>query len=164
MITEKRDHARDKHRRSPSVQVWPVVASQIPDLVDIAAECFPDWQPQSLDWLVMIDVAHIWVAIEGDRVVGFMIYDADNDYVRLRSIAVTKSHRRHGIAREMLDTLFAQRIFARIGQVKCRCREDRLDAHLFLKSIGFVYFGLEHRAYPGGETAYWFRLKPEGQS
>ena len=77
------------------------------------------------------------VAENGDRVVGFMIYELHKTRLHLLNLAVGKSHRRLGAGTQMLAKLLAKLSSQRRTRILLEVRETNLQAQLFFRKMGF---------------------------
>jgi ribosomal protein S18 acetylase RimI-like enzyme len=105
-------------------------------------------------WESFCDPSRVWrvltapgvsaaVALDGERVVGFAYVQSDGEVqAHLSNIAVTQSHRRRGIARQIIEEAFG------------RCGAKRID---LVSSEGAekFYRSFQHREFPG------FRIYPD---
>lgn len=96
-------------------------------------------------------------AFDGERLVGFMRYVRFSRLSRrhvaeVRSVYVRRSHRRHGLARRLLDRLVAEAGAAGIESLVLSVLSTNLPARRLYQSAGFVVYGEEPKAIrkPGG--------------
>lgn len=113
---------------------------------------------------------HYVGAFEGDRLVGFMRYVRFSRLSRrhvaeVRSVYVRGSHRRRGLARELLDHLVQEAKAAGIESLILSVLSTNLSARRLYESAGFDVYGEEPRAIrkPGGDIGQlhlWRDLSP----
>jgi GNAT superfamily N-acetyltransferase len=82
--------------------------SHYPDIVALLHCCFqPAWEPQTLIDRVYFephyDPNHVWMAREAGQMLGFMVTTLVEDRAWLKLIAVDPTHRRKGLARDLLS-------------------------------------------------------------
>ncbi len=77
------------------------------------------------------------VAEQGERVVGFMIYELHKTRLHLLNFAVAKDVRRRGVGQQMVDKLIGKLSSQRRTRLSLEVRETNLDAQLFFKTAGF---------------------------
>jgi ribosomal-protein-alanine N-acetyltransferase len=77
------------------------------------------------------------VAEQGERVVGFMIYELHKTRLHILNFAVAPEFRRRGVGRQMVDKLLCKLSSQRRTRITLEVRETNLPAQLFFKSSGF---------------------------
>ncbi|MFO0936409.1 MAG: ribosomal protein S18-alanine N-acetyltransferase [Gemmataceae bacterium] len=77
------------------------------------------------------------VAEQGDRIVGFMIYELHKNKLNVLNFAVAPHVRRMGVGSQMCQKLLAKLQSHRRGKVTLAVRESNLPAQLFFKEHGF---------------------------
>jgi [ribosomal protein S18]-alanine N-acetyltransferase len=77
------------------------------------------------------------VAEQGERVVGFMIYELHKSRLHILNFAVAKGVRMRGIGRQMADKLASKLSSQRRTRITLEVRETNLAAQLFFKKVGF---------------------------
>lgn len=82
--------------------------------------------------------------VDGE-VVGFIIYELQFDRFYIINMAVMPSHRKRGIAREMIGhvTDKLNNGYKRRRKVETYVSDHFLDAHIFFKRVGFRAIGVE---------------------
>lgn len=78
------------------------------------------------------------VLYEGDTPVGLLMYtlDSDNRAIDVHNLVVKRRHRRKNHGTRMLNWLLV-RMVGNYDKITLHVRESNLDAHLFLKAVGF---------------------------
>lgn len=81
----------------------------------------------------------IYVAIDGDRVVGYLLFriSKSNLIISVVHLCVDFEYRRHGVGKSLLDFLRENKSFQTRG-ITLHCREDFEEACTFYKKYGFV--------------------------
>lgn len=77
------------------------------------------------------------VAEQGERVVGFMIYELHKTRLHILNFAVAKHARYRGVGRQMAEKLVSKLSGQRRTRISLEVRETNLPAQLFFKSVGF---------------------------
>lgn len=95
------------------------------------------------------------VAEQGERVVGFMIYELHKSKLHILNFAVHPDYRRCGVGAQMAEKLMSKLSSHRRTRVVLELRETNLDAQLFFRSVGFRATGVTREFYSdSGEDAY----------
>ncbi len=98
------------------------------------------------------------VAEQGERVLGFMIYELHRNRLELLNFAVSPSHRRSGVGHQMIAKLVGKLSSHRRTKIVVACRETMLDAQLFLRVEGFRATEVVRECYDdSGEDGYVFQ-------
>src|SRR5262245_15847630 len=77
------------------------------------------------------------VAEQGEKVVGFMIYELHKSKLHILNFAVSPSYRRTGIGGQMVAKLISKLSSHRRTRITLEVRETNLPAQLFFRSQGF---------------------------
>jgi ribosomal-protein-alanine N-acetyltransferase len=77
------------------------------------------------------------VAEQGERVVGFMIYELHKSRLEVLDFAVHPDERRQGIGRQMVAKLIGKLSNHRRTRIALDVRESSLDSQLFFRTQGF---------------------------
>lgn len=105
------------------------------------------------------------VAEQGDRIVGFMIYELHKNKLNVLNFAVAPHIRRQGVGSQMCQKLIAKLQSHRRSKVTLAVRESNLPAQLFFKGHGFKANKVLKSYYEdSGEDAFSmeFRIETEG--
>jgi ribosomal-protein-alanine N-acetyltransferase len=95
------------------------------------------------------------VAEQGEKVVGFMIYELHKTKLHILNFAVHSEHRRNGIGAQMAEKLVSKLSSHRRTKIMVEVRETSLDVQLFYRSAGFRATGVARDFYSdSGEDAY----------
>src|SRR5262249_510276 len=76
-------------------------------------------------------------AEQGERVVGFMIYELHKAKLHILNFAVHPAYRRYGIGAQMVSKLISKLSSHRRTQITLEVRETNLAAQLFFRAQGF---------------------------
>jgi ribosomal-protein-alanine N-acetyltransferase len=95
------------------------------------------------------------VAEQGERIVGFMVYELHRNRIHVLDFAVHPEFRRQGVGRQMIAKLVGKLSAQRRNRIALMIRETNVPAQFFYKSMGFraVEVVREHFA-DTGEDAY----------
>jgi [ribosomal protein S18]-alanine N-acetyltransferase len=77
------------------------------------------------------------VAEQGEKVVGFMIYELHKSKLHILNFAVTGGYRRAGVGAQMVSKLISKLSSHRRTRITLEVRETNLSAQLFFRSQGF---------------------------
>src|SRR6516164_934068 len=77
------------------------------------------------------------VAEQGEKVVGFMIYELHKAKLHILNFAVQPSHRRSGVGAQMVAKLVSKLSSHRRTRITLEVRETNLAAQLFFRAQGF---------------------------
>ena len=77
------------------------------------------------------------VAEQGERVVGFMIYELHKAKLHILNFAVHPAHRRRGVGSQMVAKLVSKLSSHRRTRITLEVRETNLPAQLFFRHEGF---------------------------
>ena len=77
------------------------------------------------------------VAEQGEKVVGFMIYEIHKNKLHILNFAVHPNYRRHGVGGQMVAKLISKLSSHRRTRITLEVRETNLAAQLFFSRQGF---------------------------
>src|SRR5690554_6075490 len=121
--------------------------------VERAAHAHP-WQRESFEREFTLEWSRIWVATEGDRVVGFLAFWRVLDELHILDVAVHPDVQRRGVARGMLEMLLALGQAHDVVAVLLEVRVSNQAAIALYKRLGFERMGRRKRYYEDGEDAW----------
>ncbi len=93
------------------------------------------------------------VAEQGERIVGFMVYELHGDHLVVLNFGVRRRYRRSGVGRQMLMKLVSKLSSHRRTHVEVPASDERLGVHLWLKACGFTAVRVE-----GSDYVFEFRV------
>ncbi|WP_165247941.1 ribosomal protein S18-alanine N-acetyltransferase [Paludisphaera soli] len=95
------------------------------------------------------------IAEQGERIVGFMIYELHRNRIHVLDFATHPDFRRQGVGKQMIAKLVSKLSSQRRNRIALLLRETNVTAQLFYKTMGFraVEVIREHFA-DTGEDAY----------
>jgi ribosomal-protein-alanine N-acetyltransferase len=95
------------------------------------------------------------VAEQGERIVGFMIYELHRSRIDLLDFATHQDMRRRGVGRQMIAKLVSKLSSQRRNRIALWVRETNLPAQLFFRVVGFRAVEVLREHFPDtGEDAY----------
>ena len=92
------------------------------------------------------------VAEDGDRIVGFMIYELHKKHLHLLNLAVHPEFRFRGVGRQMVKALIQKLSSQRRNRILVEVRERNTQAQLFFKQMGFRAVAVLHNFYEPEQT------------
>lgn len=128
------------HESQPQLRVhirW-MIRRDMPEVLNIERESFefPWFEEDFIRCLRQRNCIGM-VAEQGERVVGFMIYELHKSRLHILNFAVAKGMRGRGIGRQMADKLASKLSSQRRTRITLEVRETNLPAQLFFKKVGF---------------------------
>jgi ribosomal-protein-alanine N-acetyltransferase len=100
------------------------------------------------------------VAEQGEKVVGFMIYELHKAKLHILNFAVHPSHRRCGVGAQMVAKLISKLSSHRRTRITLEVRETNLSAQLFFRQQGFRAVRVLRAYYEdSGEDAFLMQYK-----
>jgi [ribosomal protein S18]-alanine N-acetyltransferase len=100
------------------------------------------------------------VAEQGERVVGFMIYELHKNKLHILNFAVHPSYRRFGVGTQMVSKLISKLSSHRRTKITLEVRETNLGAQLFFRTQEFKALRVLRAFYEdSGEDAYLLQYK-----
>jgi ribosomal-protein-alanine N-acetyltransferase len=100
------------------------------------------------------------VAEQGEKVVGFMIYELHKNKLHILNFAVAPSCRRFGVGSQMVAKLISKLSSHRRTRITLEVRETNLDAQLFFRQQGFKALRVVRSFYEdSGEDAYLLQYR-----
>src|SRR6516164_2069695 len=100
------------------------------------------------------------VAEQGEKVVGFMIYELHKSKLHILNFAVQLACRRGGVGAQMVAKLVSKRSSHRRTRITLEVRETNLAAQLFVRSQGFKAVGVLRSFYEdSGEDAFQMQYR-----
>ncbi len=100
------------------------------------------------------------VAEQGEKVVGFMIYELHKTKLHILNFAVHPLYRRRGVGAQMVAKLISKLSSHRRTRITLEVRETNLPGQLFFKTQGFVALKVLRAYYDDtGEDAYLMQYR-----
>ena len=100
------------------------------------------------------------VAEQGEKVVGFMIYELHKNKLHILNFAVHPAFRRYGVGAQMVAKLISKLSSHRRTRITLEVRETNLGAQLFFQKQGFKALRVLRAFYEdSGEDAYLLQYR-----
>jgi ribosomal-protein-alanine N-acetyltransferase len=115
-----------------------MIRRDMPEVLQAEQECFEyAWTEE--DFLRCLRQRNCigMVAEQGEKVVGFMIYELHKSKLHILNFAVGPVHRRTGIGGQMVAKLISKLSNHRRTKITLAVRETNLSAQLFFRAQGF---------------------------
>ena len=143
------------------VEIRPAVSADAASVDRIAREAYATYVPRigrepapmTADHAVLIARGEVWVAVEGDELIGFVVLRAGPQSLLLESVAVSAPHRGRGVGRALIG--FAER-HARdlgLGSVELYTNVLMTENLRYYPRLGYVEF--DRRSEHGFERVYF---------
>jgi [ribosomal protein S18]-alanine N-acetyltransferase len=135
--------------------------SDIPQLIEIENLSYlHPWNHEDFSVSLRKD-DHVGVVLEVDKkIVGYLIYQSTKTVCNIIGLAIHPDNRKKGGGKFLLDYLKKKYNKKKVFKIKISVSDTMLDAHNFLKSMGFVavrvlknHFGPSHDGYEFLHTA-----------
>jgi ribosomal-protein-alanine N-acetyltransferase len=135
-MSAEQQHAESKHQVRVHIR-W-MIRRDMPEVLDIerASFEFPWFEEDFIRCLRQRNCIGM-VAEQGERVVGFMIYELHKTRLHILNFAVASEFRRSGVGRQMIEKLVGKLSSQRRTRITLEVRETNLPAQLFFKAAGF---------------------------
>ena len=137
--TRKEAEVSADPKQQTRVHIRWMIRRDMPEVLDIEGESFefPWFEEDFIRCLRQRNCIGM-VAEQGDRVVGFMIYELHKTRLHILNFAVSESARMRGVGRQMAEKLVSKLSGQRRTRITLEVRETNLGAQLFFKQVGFV--------------------------
>lgn len=96
------------------------------------------------------------VAVKGERVVGFFVYELAKGSLQLLNLGVHPDWQGQGIGRQCIDKVVEKLSSMRRNRVVCHVRESNLGGQKFMRACGLRAVGIVDRFFDNAEAAYKF--------
>ena len=135
------------------VQIQPLTAKHLAQVVEIEETCFNDAWPLSVFRDSILNPPAAWVALKETQVVGYLITQTILDEIHLYNIAVREDFQRQGIANRLMAFLFQKAHTEDIHRILLEVRASNRAAIQFYQKSGFRELYLRKEYYDDGEDA-----------
>lgn len=124
------------------IEYVPMTAEQVPQLAAIEKLCFSDpWNEQSIATELTNPLSEWFVALEGDRVVGYVGSQTVLGETDMMNLAVHPDRRRRGIARQLVVTLVEALAQRGSHSLTLEVRVSNEPARALYEQLGFSQVG-----------------------
>lgn len=131
------------------VVIMPMTIDHIPQVVRIEQRVFASpWRSEVfMHELQGINVSRSFVALDGDRVAGYMIAWFIEDEIHLINIAVAREDQRKGVGSDLLLHLIELALDEGRKLITLEVRAGNIAAVALYRSFSFEYAGMRERYY-----------------
>lgn len=130
-----------------------LTAEHLPEVMKIEKASFSDPWPESAFRDLMIQFRTNWVAVQEDRVTGFLVTQWVLDEIHILNLAVVRRGQRAGVASQILDFLIAVGKRRKMRDLFLEVRESNIAAQKLYEKFGFTLLSMRKAYYPDGENA-----------
>jgi ribosomal-protein-alanine N-acetyltransferase len=133
------------------------------EMLDIENDSFPHpWNEKAFKYCLSHRRIAGSVAVQKDRVIGYMLYEFHPDRLHLVNLAVSFESRRQSVGKSMVGKLIHNKLTERRTEIYAEVSEWNDAGIAFLKGCGFLGYGVDSGHYDNGEDAYLFRFRKGG--
>ena len=125
------------------INMLPVHLDDVKALLDICF-CESAWSMDSLTSQLQKADSRCTVAVEDDRIVGFLAFEQILDEGSIVEVAVHPDHRRKGIAKELIRSALSDNS---LKEIFLEVRESNIPAIRLYESLGFEQIGVRKGYY-----------------
>ncbi len=130
-----------------NIKIKIMSAEHISCVAKIERECFSaPWSEESLG-LFLTDSGFCVVALDGERVLGYVSAMCVLDEAQIVNVAVTQSARRQGIAKELLHAFEREAAARKIVSLSLEVRESNGAARELYRTDGWLDVGVRKNFY-----------------
>lgn len=117
-------------------------------IAEIERAVFSDsWSERGIDETMDQNTSRIYVGVEGNEIVGYVIAYTVLDEGEVARIAVSPDFRRQGVAEMLLDTVISDGEESEVSVWYLEVRESNIAARKLYKKKGFVETGIRKEFY-----------------
>ena len=123
-------------------------AAHVPQIAELETLCFSDpWSEKSIETELTCRLSLWFVALEDDKVVGYVGSQTVIDETDMMNIAVHPDHRRKGIAEALIEALTDALREKGSKALTLEVRASNIPAITLYDKLGFVQVGLRKNYY-----------------
>lgn len=124
-------------------------------ILDIEHAAHPTpWSRDVFEREFDLDWSHVWVAVRGNKTVGFLVFWVVHDEVHILNVAVDPACRRQGIATTIITELITLATEREASFITLEVRQHNQAAIGLYESLGFEIIGQREKYYADtGEDA-----------
>jgi ribosomal-protein-alanine N-acetyltransferase len=125
-----------------------MIRRDYPDVLEIERQAFADpWDEQDFTKALRNRNCIGVVAMLGEEIVGFMVYELRKTGFGILNLAVAIPHRMNGVGRVLVNTLKGKMAPDRRSRLSVLVRESNLDAQLFFRAMGLRCVNIERKPF-----------------
>lgn len=125
--------------------------NDIDDIFNIEHQVFGEETRASLERSLAVDCFEYYLAVDCEKIVGYVAVSFVGDDVEILSIAVAQNNRRKGIGRALLNFAIDQAQKRGKNKVFLEVRAGNINAHNLYKSLGFNQIYVRKNYYSAGK-------------
>ncbi len=130
-----------------NIKIKIMTQEHVSAVADIERECFSEpWSEESLG-LFLTDSGFCMVALDGERVLGYVSAMCVLDEAQIVNVAVIQSARRQGIAKELLHAFESEAAARKIVSLSLEVRESNGAARKLYREDGWLDAGVRKNFY-----------------
>ena len=130
------------------IDILPMTAQQVSSVAELEAVCFSDpWSANSVASELTNPLSFWLVALEGDKVLGYVGSQTVLDETDMMNVAVHPDHRRRGIARQLIDALIQALKERGSHSLTLEVRSSNAPAICLYNQLGFEEAGRRRNYY-----------------
>ena len=120
----------------------------LPAIVELEAACFSTpWTYQNLEDSLNNDTAYFFVALEEEKLIGYIGVSVISDSCFVNNIAVLPEYRRQGVGKALMKIAILTADAMGTGFISLEVRESNYAAISLYRSLGFEDIGLRRDFY-----------------
>ena len=120
----------------------------LPAIAELERQCFSDpWSVEMLRPELPDDSHEFLLAVEGDKLIGYVGLMTVLDEGYLSNVAVASEHRRQGIAEALLKALLMRARARKLSFVTLEVRAGNTPAQTLYRKLGFTEVGVRRGYY-----------------
>ena len=145
------------------MMILPMTSDHVSQVALLEKLCFSDpWSENSVAGELMNQLAHWLVAVDGDRVAGYVGSQTVMDETDMMNIAVHPDYRRQGVAEALVQTLVSDLKARGSRCLTLEVRASNVPAQRLYEKLGFSQIGKRPNYYRNPkEDAYILRKEWE---
>lgn len=146
----------------PEIEIYRADDRHYDQMFDVHRECFLDEAMHKGLFMEEVEGESrvYFVALDGDKVVGYAgAWNTGTDY-SIISVAVTNSYRKNGIAARLINRLITDAKRQGIYSISLEVSEKNIPAYNLYKKLGFITTNVRKSYYKNNTAAYimWLYL------
>jgi len=125
-------------------------------ILEIENQSYDDpWDENTISYFLKLSGAGSLVLEINEELIGFLLFEVQNSYLNLVSIAIDPEFRRKGYATLLIDELLKEDL-PDCNKIYCTISDKNLGAHLFFNKFGFSAIKIIKDFFSEGHDAYEF--------
>ena len=134
------------------IKIVPFEMTCLDEVMEIENQSFAaPWSRDSYLDLAPLDTISFYVVKDGDKVIGYMLYQTWEEEMELHTIAVTLKSRRHGIGEQMIKFMMEDASSRGVKRIFLQVRPSNTPARTLYSKFEFQIVGMRPRYYRDNE-------------